>query len=63
MNELITDLKSIELETLNNLRMSKSTNTIRAYKSDFRDFSKFCTTNGFKSLPTEPKIISLYLLQ
>ena len=61
MNELITDLKSIELETLNNLRHSKSNNTIRAYKSDFKDFSVFCIKNGFKSLPSEPKVISLYL--
>ena len=61
MNELITDLKSIELETLNNLKMSKANNTIRAYKSDFKDFSRFCIKNGLKSFPTEPKTISLYL--
>ncbi len=61
MNELVTDIKSIELQTLTNLKLSKASNTIRAYKSDFKDFSKFCVKNGFKSLPTEPKIISLYL--
>ena len=61
MNELITDLKSIELETLDNLRLSKAYNTIRAYKSDFKDFVDFCTKNDFRFLPTEPKIISLYL--
>ena len=61
MNELITDLKSIELETLANLKMSKANNTIRAYKSDFKDFSMFCAKNCFSSLPTEPKIISLYI--
>ena len=61
MNELITDLKLIELETLANLKMSKANNTIRAYKSDFKDFSMFCAKNGFSSLPTEPKIISLYV--
>jgi site-specific recombinase XerD len=36
-------------------------NTVRAYKSDFEDFTLFCIKNGFKSLPTEPKIVSLYL--
>ena len=41
MNELITDLKSIELETLDNLKLSKAYNTIRAYKSDFKDFDFF----------------------
>jgi len=61
MKELVTDLRSIELETITNLKLSKASNTIRAYKSDFKDFSKFCVKNGFKSLPTEPKIISLYL--
>ena len=61
MNELITDLKSIKLETIANLKMSKANNTIRAYKSDFKDFSMFCAKNGFSSLPTEPKIISLYV--
>ena len=41
--------------------MPKAHNTIRAYKSDFKDFSTFCAKNGFSSLPTEPKIISLYV--
>ena len=61
MNELITDIKALYDQTLNNLKSSKAYNTIRAYKSDFRDFGTFCTKNGFKSLPTEPKIVSLYL--
>ena len=38
MNELVTDLKSLELETLKNLKNSKASNTLRAYHSDFRDF-------------------------
>ena len=61
MNNLITDLKALQDETLNNLRNSKSANTIRAYKSDFKDFGTFCAKNGFKPLPTEPKIVSLYM--
>jgi site-specific recombinase XerD len=61
MNDLITDVKALHEETLNNLRNSKANNTIRAYRSDFRDFGAFCVKNGFKSLPTEPKIVSLYL--
>ena len=61
MNELITDIKALHEETLNNLRNSKANNTIRAYKSDFKDFRAFCVKNGFKSLPTEPKIVSLYI--
>ena len=61
MNELVTDIKSLEIETLKNLKYSKSANTLRAYKSDFKDFSAFCVKNGLNSLPTEPKILSLYL--
>ena len=60
MNELSTDLKSLHEATLNNLKSSKANNTVRAYKSDFNDFSLFCAQNGFKSLPSEPKIDSLY---
>ena len=61
MNNIITDLKALKEETLLNLQSSKANNTIRAYKSDFNDFELFCIQNGFKSLPSEPKIISLYL--
>ena len=61
MNELITDVKSLEIETLKNLKNSKANNTLRAYQSDFRDFSEFCAKNGFSSMPTQPKIIALYI--
>jgi site-specific recombinase XerD len=61
MNNIITDIKALKEETLLNLKSSKANNTIRAYKSDFNDFNLFCIQNGFKSLPSEPKIVSLYL--
>jgi len=61
MNELVTDLKALHEETLNNLKNSKAINTIRAYKSDFKDFGSFCIKHSFKALPTEPKIVALYL--
>jgi site-specific recombinase XerD len=61
MNELLTNVKNLELETLENLRSSKSKNTLRAYKADYKDFSSFCIRNGFKQIPSEPKIVSLYL--
>ena len=61
MSNLITDLKAFQEETLLNLQSSKANNTVRAYKSDFNDFGLFCAQNGFKSLPSEPKIVSLYL--
>ena len=61
MNFLISDIKNLEIETLKNLKNSKANNTLRAYQSDFKDFSAFCAKNGFSSIPTEPKIIALYL--
>ena len=61
MSELTTDLKSLHEATLNNLKSSKANNTLRAYKSDFKDFGVFCAKHGLNSLPSEPKIVSLYL--
>jgi len=61
MNDLVTDIKSLEIETLKNLKSSKALNTLRAYKADYKDFASFCIKNGFKPMPSEPKIISLYL--
>ncbi len=61
MNNLTTDVKNLEIETLKNLKNSKSLNTLRAYQADFKDFSSFCTKNSFLNLPTEPKIIALYI--
>ena len=61
MNELVTDLKKLHEDTLNNLKSSKANNTLRAYKSDFKDFAAFCAKHGFNSMPSEPKVVSLYL--
>jgi len=63
MNDLVTDVKSLEIETLKNLKNSKANNTLRAYKADFRDFALFCQQNGFSSMPTDPKVLTLYLTQ
>ena len=61
MSNLITDIKSLELETIKNLKNSKSENTLRAYQSDYNDFSLFCSKNGFQAMPTQPKILALYI--
>ena len=39
----------------------KTENTLRAYQSDFKDFSIFCTKNNFSCIPTQPKVIALYI--
>ena len=61
MSDLITDVKSLELETLKNLKSSKASNILRAYKAEYKDFAGFCIKHGFKTMPSEPKVISLYL--
>ena len=61
MNKILTDIRSLHEETLNTLKKSKANNTLRAYKSDFKDFGAICVKHGFKTLPSEPKIVSIYL--
>ena len=61
MSNLSTDLKILQDETINNLKSSKAPNTLRAYKSDFRDFSLFCIKHGLQSMPSNPNIVSIYL--
>ncbi len=61
MNDIVTNLKKLHENTLDNLRNSKAGNTLRAYKSDFKDFGSFCTKHGFNSMPTDPRTVSLYL--
>ena len=61
MNNIIAKISNLEAETIQNIKSSKASNTLRAYKSDFRDFEKFCIEYNFKSMPAEPKTISLYL--
>ena len=61
MNNIVNNIKTLKEETLVNLKNSKALNTVRAYKSDFKDFGLFCVQNNFKPLPSDPKIVSLYL--
>jgi len=61
MNDLVINIKNLELETIKNLKNSKSSNTLRAYQSDYNDFLLFCSKNGFQAMPTQPKILSIYL--
>ena len=62
MTNLVTDVKSLELETLKNLKSSKAKNTLRAYKADYKDFTVFCIKHGFKSMPSDPKVKILNLV-
>ena len=61
MNNIISNLKELEKETIENLGNSKSRNTTRAYKSDFEDFILFCKKLNLPFMPSNPKTITLYL--
>ena len=61
MSNIVTDITALQEETILNLKNSKALNTVRAYKSDFKDFSLLCIKNGFRNLPSDPKIVSLYM--
>ena len=60
MNNL-TYKKTLEVQTIENIKNSKSLNTNRAYKADYNDFINFCKSNGFEYSNAEIKTISLYL--
>jgi len=61
MKDIISKINELEKETNINLGSSKSLNTLRAYRSDFSDFKIFCLDLSLPFLPTNPKVVSLYL--
>jgi len=61
MSELITDIKKLQTETLENFQSSKSKNTVRAYRSDIADFIGFCNRHNLNYLPANPNTVTLYL--
>jgi integrase len=48
-------------KTKNYIRGAKSPATIRAYKTDFADFTQFCREHGFPFLPASPTTVALYI--
>jgi hypothetical protein len=42
-------------------RASRAENTLRAYRSDLRDFEAWCTDHRRPSLPASPQTLTLYL--
>ena len=62
MNNIVNDVKSLEIETIKNLKNSKSNNTLRAYQSDFRDFSLFCVKMVLHQFLPNLKLLPCILL-
>ncbi len=54
----LTDLQE---EARGYLAASRSPNTVRAYASDWRAFTRWCETRGFVALPAEPTTVALYI--
>jgi site-specific recombinase XerD len=43
------------------MSQAKASNTLKAYQSDWRDFSAWCTQQGASPLPASPELVVLYL--
>ena len=61
MKNEINIFKTLEAETLDNIRQSRAYNTSRAYKADFKDFVNFCENINKKPIKAEVKVVSIYL--
>ena len=63
MNNIINKLHELESQTVKNIKSSKSYNTLRAYRADMLSFEKFCMSLNLKSLPAQPKTVSLFITE
>ncbi|WP_440680309.1 tyrosine-type recombinase/integrase [Candidatus Pelagibacter sp. HIMB1517] len=61
MKNEINVFKTLETETLENIRQSRAYNTSRAYKADFKDFINFCKNINKKPIKADIKDVSIYL--
>jgi site-specific recombinase XerD len=53
--------RSLEERAGEYARASKAENTLRAYRSDLRNFEQWCTDHRRRSLPATPDTLTLYL--
>ena len=57
----VARLRALEERAGEYARASKAANTLRAYRSDLRDFEEWCTDHRRRSLPATPHTLTLYL--
>jgi site-specific recombinase XerD len=55
------DLEELIEKTRNFIRGAISPATIRAYRSDFVDFVRFCREHNLASLPVSPTTVAFYI--
>ena len=63
MNKKLIYKKNLEIQTIENIKNSKSSNTQRAYKSDYNHYLNFCEKNNLEFLNPNIKTISMYLTE
>jgi integrase len=55
------DLKTLIEKTKAYIRGAKAPATLLAYRSDFRDFTRFCREHNLSFLPSTPETVALYI--
>lgn len=55
------DLETLIEKTKAYIRGAKAPATLLAYKSDFRDFTRFCREHNLSFLPSTPETVALYI--
>jgi len=55
------DLVEVAEKTRDYVRAAKASATLRAYQSDWADFSAWCRRQGLNELPADPATVALYL--
>lgn len=58
---LSMDLGAIASQAEDYLHQAKAPNTLKAYRSDWKDFEAWCQTHGQAALPASPETVALYL--
>lgn len=58
----VVTVVTIEAKTTEYISAAKSSNTIKAYQSDWQDFYQFCEATALESLPATPDTVVKYLV-
>lgn len=61
--QLSTDLQRTAERAKEYMRQAKAANTIRAYRSDWRHFTEWCTRQQLPFLPASQETVTLYLTE